>query len=462
VPPGERGAALGKGQLDLAEIDTSAARRITVAHSKRAGKKKGEQRGDAPAGGPLGPAGAQGAPMHPEVSSMRAWAEGHMSKTALKKAEKEDKSRQQAVSKAARQARAKQQAWVAENRQLRGYTVRKALGTAYTQLAMNGESGPLQDERVRRAVARAIDRPKLAKQALGKLGLPAKPLGSHLMMPDQAGYSDQSAALGGADVQAAQQLLADSGWRGQGSSGQGADAKPQHGPAEGKQNGKAESAGRNAADTSGSSDKGADGKDGGKDGKHAEAGEAGGGHKSAGVPVRMKGGQPLALRFVLPSGPGSEQARATGARISRTLAGLGIATKVKKVSGESYFKDHIASGDYDLALFSWPASAYPATDGRPIFAKPQPAPDGSLQVEQNYTRVGTDQIDQLFDRASGELDDESRDEFIQRADARIWATAGSVPLYQKPELAAAKDRLVNAGAFGFRTPRYQDIGYQKD
>lgn len=481
VPPGERGAALGRGQLDLAEIDTSAAKRITAAHSKRAKKKKGEKRG-APAGGPLGPAEAQGAaPMHPAASSMRDWAEAHMSKTALKQAEKEDKARRLAASKAVHEARAKQRARAAENRQLRGYTVRKALGTAYTQLAMNGESGPLRDERVRRAVARAIDRPKLAQQALGKLGLPAKPLGSHLMMPDQAGYSDQSAALGGADVQAAQQLLADSGWRGQGSSGQGADAKPQHGPAEGKQpssaqnnepqdnkaqsqnegqqNGKVESAGRNAADTSGSSDKDADGKDGGK---HAEAGEAGGGHKSAGVPVRMKGGQPLTLRFVLPSGPGSEDARATGARISRTLAGLGIATKVKKVAGESYFKDHVASGDYDLALFSWPASAYPATDGRPIFAKPQPAPDGSLQVEQNYTRVGTDQIDQLFDRASGELDEESRDEFLQRADARIWAAAGSVPLYQKPELAAARDRLVNAGAFGFRTPRYQDIGYQKD
>ena len=87
------------------------------------------------------------------------------------------------------------------------------------------------------------------------------------------------------------------------------------------------------------------------------------------------------------------------------LEEIGVRTEITKVADESYFKDHIASGEYDLALYSWPASAYPATDARPIFAKPRPAADGSLLVEQNYTRVGTDQIDQLFDQALAELDD---------------------------------------------------------
>ncbi|MGO4747251.1 ABC transporter family substrate-binding protein, partial [Streptomyces sp. 2MCAF27] len=123
--------------------------------------------------------------------------------------------------------------------------------------------------------------------------------------------------------------------------------------------------------------------------------------------------------------------------------------------------DHIASGNYDLALYSWPASAYPATDARPIYAKPQPAADGSLVVEQNYTRVGTDQIDQLFDEAVAELDSGSSRTLVSRADARIWAAAGSIPLYQRPQLVAAGKKVVNAGAFGFATPRYQDIGFRK-
>jgi len=45
-------------------------------------------------------------------------------------------------------------------------------------------------------------------------------------------------------------------------------------------------------------------------------------------------------------------------------------------------------------------------------------------------------------------------------DARIWAAAGSLPLYQRLQLVAARSNLVNAGAFGLATPRYQDIGFR--
>lgn len=141
------------------------------------------------------------------------------------------------------------------------------------------------------------------------------------------------------------------------------------------------------------------------------------------------------------------------------LDSIGIGTTVTKVSDDSYFKDHVASGDYDMALYSWPATAYPATDGRPIFAKPEPATDGSLLVEQNYTRVGSDHIDQLFDRAVSELDAKKSRDLLRQADARIWAAAGSIPLYQRPQLVAVDKKLANIGAFGFASPRYEDIGF---
>jgi peptide/nickel transport system substrate-binding protein len=174
-----------------------------------------------------------------------------------------------------------------------------------------------------------------------------------------------------------------------------------------------------------------------------------------------KNGKPLTLRFVLPSGPGWEPLRTVADRISRMLERVGIRTNVSKVSDESYFKDHIASGQYDLALYSWPTSAFPATDARPIYAKPVPAADGSLNVEQNYTRVGTDQVDQLFDQALATLDEEEARGLIRKADSRIWAAAGSIPLYQRPQLIAARKNLANVGAFGFETPVYEDMGFLK-
>ncbi|MGW2852334.1 ABC transporter family substrate-binding protein, partial [Streptomyces sp. NPDC001215] len=177
--------------------------------------------------------------------------------------------------------------------------------------------------------------------------------------------------------------------------------------------------------------------------------------------VLAKNGKPLQLKFVLPSGPGSRSLQTVGDRIARMLDKIGIRTEITKVPDDAFFKDHVASGDYDLALYSWPATAFPATDDRPIYAKPVPAADGSLSVEQNYTRVGTDQVDQLFDQAIATLDEGEERDLVRKADAHIWAAAGSIPLYQRPQLTVTRADLANAGAFGFQTPVYEDMGFLK-
>ncbi|GAA2931433.1 ABC transporter family substrate-binding protein [Streptomyces thioluteus] len=343
---------------------------------------------------------------------------------------------------------------------LRGLAVHRALEPAYTQLALNGAAGPLSDERVRRAVARAIDRTELARFVLAPLGLPADPLGSHVLVAGQPGYEDNSDALGSPDPGAARDLLADAGWK------EGKGEPPRRRPAQaapepqrpGRPDDKAELRPPEETPEFGGDGQLPDqqGLDPQGDGKSAR--DAGGG-KGGLAPVRFKDGKKLALRFVLPKGAGAEPLREVGARIARRLDAVGVRTEIVKVEDAGFFKDHVASGDFDLALYSWPASAFPATDARPIFAKPQPAADGSLQVEQNYTRVGTDQIDRLFDQASTELDADAARDLVLRADARIWAAAAAIPLYQRPELVATRRSVANAGAFGLASPRYQDVGF---
>ena len=111
----------------------------------------------------------------------------------------------------ARRPREAVEEYAAEQTALRGFVVRKSLEPAYTQLALNGESGPLADERVRRAVARALDRKELAETVLKPLGLPAEPLGSHLALAGQRGVRGQQRRLGDQDTKEAQALLADAG-----------------------------------------------------------------------------------------------------------------------------------------------------------------------------------------------------------------------------------------------------------
>lgn len=455
VPLDKRAAALADGTVDLAEIDPADASRIALA-----GRAKGTNT-------PL-----QGA-----------------SSNATGKDENKNESRQKKkLGKKERKALAK---YLRQQDELRAFTVRRSFEPAYTQLALNGSEGPLADERVRRAVARALDRTALAKVVLQPLGLPAVPVGSHLALSGQAAYADNSGALGDHDTSEAQALLADAGWvpggplKDKGEKAAGAEGKKgkksdDEADSEGGSDGQY-IVGEDNKDpqdhtkkhdkASGHGDEGskhlADGKQ--YDGRKVKQGGAPGAYAPKGTAAPAgaktgplaKDGKPLTLRFVLPSGTGSESLSAVADSISRMLAKVGIRTEITKVSDDSYFKDHIASGQYDLALYSWPASAYPATDARPIFAKPVPAADGSLNVEQNYTRVGTDQVDQLFDQAASTLDEDESAALVRKADARIWAAAGSIPLYQRPQLTAARRTVVNAGSFGFQTPVYEDMGFLK-
>ncbi|MGW6273131.1 ABC transporter family substrate-binding protein [Streptomyces sp. NPDC055060] len=508
VPREKRAAALAEGKVDLAEIDAPEARRIA-----NAARDQGAQ-------GPLshGPE-AQLTP----AKALRSWALAHGSDEEAADSEKQVRER---TTKAIKR-------YATEQSGLRGYTVRKSLEPAYTQLALNGTEGPLADDRVRRAVARALDRDELAKAVLSPLGLPAKPVGSHLALAGQQAYADNSGALGDQDTTEARALLADAGWTPGGpvkepkgkTAGSESDAKKAKADADSDGNSDGDSAAGSGQDSgddgtyvvgeddqkpgdSGTSvlapapaaayqraaltrqaasltapreadkekkkDPGGPAKQqaekhtdkqaakGGAPGAYAPKGTAApaSGNPAAGGPM-AKDGKPLTLRFVLPSGEGSESLRTVAERISRMLEKIGVRTETAKVADDSYFKDHIASGQYDLALYSWPASAFPATDARPIFAKPVPAADGSLNVEQNYTRVGTDHIDQLFDQAMGELDEDESRALVKKADARIWAEAGSIPLYQRPQLLAARTNLANAGAFGFQAPAYEDMGFLK-
>ncbi|MFE6710112.1 ABC transporter family substrate-binding protein [Streptomyces sp. NPDC057695] len=548
VARADRADALAKGTLDLAEIDRSTAERISLAlRDARAGRN-----------------GAQAALAHGPGSSitpskaLKSWALAHGS----------DEEKAEEVRAAREQNQQAIAAYATAQDILAKYVVRKSLEPAYTQLSLNGESGPLADERVRRAVARAINRQELAESVLKPLGLPADPPGSHLALAGQAAYADSSDALGSQNTDEARALLADAGWvpggaarkpadgtkagseaekgekkdAGEKTGEEGAKEKKEEGAGNAEKAEKAEEAEKK--DTAGSTDAKKPNTDGAdsattasdtasdeglyivgddKPGERravpavggpesgtrilapapaaavqsaallarAEALDTGAGAQAAqaaqaitrtdkgvagayaprgtAAPVSAadaaktlgKDGKALSLRFVLPSGPGSESLRAVGDRIVRMLDAVGIRTEVTKVSDDSFFKDHIASGDYDLALYSWPATAFPATDARPIFAKPEPASDGSLLVEQNYSRVGTDRIDQLFDQAAATLDEEEARELVRQADARIWAAAGSIPLYQRPQLVAAKADLANAGAWGLAGPRYQDIGFKK-
>ncbi|MFE6055498.1 ABC transporter family substrate-binding protein [Kitasatospora sp. NPDC056446] len=76
-----------------------------------------------------------------------------------------------------------------------------------------GGTGALADQRVRQALGKAIDRSALIKIANNGVPVEFKPLGNHIIMPNQAGYQDNSGDWAKFDVPAAKKLLDEAGWK---------------------------------------------------------------------------------------------------------------------------------------------------------------------------------------------------------------------------------------------------------
>ncbi len=73
--------------------------------------------------------------------------------------------------------------------------IQRVAGTEWAQLTLNGARGPLKDVNVRRAVARAINRDKIADSVSGGFDLDGVTLGSLVYVPGQRGYADASSAM---------------------------------------------------------------------------------------------------------------------------------------------------------------------------------------------------------------------------------------------------------------------------
>jgi len=167
--------------------------------------------------------------------------------------------------------------------------------------------------------------------------------------------------------------------------------------------------------------------------------------------TRAKDGTPLALSFVVPDGVTPSGVEA--ALVKDQLAAVGVAVTVTAVPAGDFFDRYVTPGAFDLTTFSWIGTPYPVSASRSIYASTTGA-DG-----QNYARVGSSEIDALFDAAMAELTRAKAIELANQIDAKLWQEVHSITTYQRPHQIACRKGLANVGAFGFASPVYADIGW---
>ncbi|MGW3247709.1 ABC transporter family substrate-binding protein [Streptomyces sp. NPDC001070] len=169
---------------------------------------------------------------------------------------------------------------------------------------------------------------------------------------------------------------------------------------------------------------------------------------------RKKDGKVLEVNFTIPAN--YVTAANEGKLLQAMLKQVGIKLTVKSVPLQEFFDKYVTPGNFDLTAFSWLGTAFPVSSTKSIYANPK----GS-NVQQNYTGVGSQALDDAMNKAAADTDPAKAIDDANAADQLIWTQANVLTLYQRPDIYAVKKNLANIGAYGFQDLRYENIGFLK-
>lgn len=162
--------------------------------------------------------------------------------------------------------------------------------------------------------------------------------------------------------------------------------------------------------------------------------------------IYEKDGEPLTVTFTQIGGvPVSEN---EAVQTQAQLKEVGIEVEIQDFTQENWV-DKMSAGEFEMFAFSWIGTAYPY-QFRQIFGT------GS---DSNFGNFSNERVDELADLIDAELDPVKRNELADEAATLMWEGVGTLPLYQRPEIIAAKGTLANYGAAGLADQNWHNVGF---
>ncbi|MGK8510973.1 ABC transporter family substrate-binding protein [Nocardia asiatica] len=168
--------------------------------------------------------------------------------------------------------------------------------------------------------------------------------------------------------------------------------------------------------------------------------------------VREKDGRKLVIRDVMYNDPTWVQIAQI---IQQNLAAVGVGLQIDTRPGAGFFTDVIQPGDFDAAQFIFSGDAFPLSSMPQIYAY---HPD---DLQGNFGRIGSPELNALIDRTLSELDPEKAIELANQVDRAVFEEGHSLPLTQYEGNFGVRADIANFGSPGLASYDYTKIGFVK-
>lgn len=118
-------------------------------------------------------------------------------------------------------------------------------------------------------------------------------------------------------------------------------------------------------------------------------------------------------------------------------AGIGATFNANPdIFGDTDKPTSLVAGGFQIALFAWVSTPF-VSSNQSIYYSP------ANGLGQNYTRIGTPEIDALLNKMVSEPDPSKAADLANQVDKALWDQMATLPLYQKPTFIAYQTNIKN-------------------
>ncbi|MEU7630110.1 ABC transporter family substrate-binding protein [Nocardia sp. NPDC049220] len=141
--------------------------------------------------------------------------------------------------------------------------------------------------------------------------------------------------------------------------------------------------------------------------------------------------------------------------IQQNLGAIGVKLNIETKPGKGYFTDVIQPGNFDVAQWTWVGDPFPLGSLNQIYGY------NPNDLQGNYGRIGSPEINALIEQTVSELDPKKAMELANQLDRKVFEEGHSLPLMQSAGNVAVRADLANYGAAGLASLDYTKIGFVK-